>query len=231
MRSKRRFTLIELLVVIAVISMLLALSASALGSAKLKAKQMMCESNIRQVAQAGTVYSMDYNDNFLSLWDNVKGNNQADNWVYYKDFPNKGEGSYKPESGTLFPYVRSKNVFGCPMQQVKQGVDFAANSCLAESVATSSSSNIGYHAGLKLVKVVSPSRTFMFLEEGANANGSTDDAYFNAMGNNLASRHLSKGICAMVDTHVERLYSFEVYYMTEYPSVNDRPANHFETTF
>ena len=78
---KRGFTLIEILVVIAIIALLAAIIFPVLATARGKARAAVCQSNLKQLGTAMTMYIADYerypyavdpSDKYSNIWKNQK---------------------------------------------------------------------------------------------------------------------------------------------------------------
>ena len=71
MRKRRAFTLIELLVVVAIIALLLSILTPALNQVKEAGRKVVCNSNVKQLGMAYTMYAQLYGGHFVpvEIWD------------------------------------------------------------------------------------------------------------------------------------------------------------------
>lgn len=110
-RSRRGFTLIELLTVIAVIAVLAAILFPVFLTARGKAREITCVSNLRQVGAAVSMYAQDYDGIY------PYGVDPADRFTpqIWSSFPafQQAIPSIPYVHDMLQPYVRSKEIFHC----------------------------------------------------------------------------------------------------------------------
>ena len=103
---KPAFTLLELLVVIAIIALLAALLLPVLGRAHLKAKEIQCLSNTRQLTMASSIYVSD---------------NEKQPAYNAPAFP---DGNWM---GTLLDYAKGSNVRLCPLAPLRNPAPRSGN--------------------------------------------------------------------------------------------------------
>lgn len=119
-RSKQGFTLIELLVVIAVIAILAAILFPVFGSAKKRAYQATCNSNMKQIGLAMLMYIQDNNDRFPPP--QVPGPNNPSRMIgwgkYYWMFTINSYTKGKPANWDQ----PSGSFFVCPSEPVKHAL-------------------------------------------------------------------------------------------------------------
>src|SRR5579871_3515415 len=110
--ASRAFTLIELLVVIAIIAILAALLFPVFATARAKARQAVCTSNLRQIGLSIDMYMQD-NDGLYPYAVDPADKYTPQIWASAPDFmqqiPNIGL-----MHEVLQPYIKSKELFHCP---------------------------------------------------------------------------------------------------------------------
>jgi prepilin-type N-terminal cleavage/methylation domain-containing protein len=109
--GKSAFTLIELLVVIAIIGILAALLLPVLSRAKEKARRTDCLNNLKQIMVATHLY-VDDNSGHLPFPNSFNSDPIGPGWLY--NGTNNLTLPQTVESGQLWDFLKSRQVFLCP---------------------------------------------------------------------------------------------------------------------
>jgi prepilin-type N-terminal cleavage/methylation domain-containing protein len=129
---RRAFTLIELLVVITIIAILAALLFPVFAQAKIAGKTAATISNLRQLGQAAFLYAGDADDVYPLVAEGYGGIANPAGYTYYGDFSLEKNGPFDPARGSLFPYVKSAEIYRSALDpDGASRQSFAFNGCLA----------------------------------------------------------------------------------------------------
>ena len=172
-RFRKGFTLIELLVVIAIIAIRAAILFPVFASAREKARQTTCASNMKQLALAVLQYRQDFDD--LAPC--------GTNFRYGSEAPTTGQPGIG-WAGQIYPYAKSTAVYTCPDDYTAVTAPSGSTTYSVVSYAWNETiDNMGYgegQAGATVGSTVlsvdiggstlaSPSRSVMFSEvQGVN---------------------------------------------------------------
>lgn len=161
--KRHAFTLIELLVVIAIIAILAAILFPVFATAREKARQTTCASNLKQLGLAVVQYVQDYDENMPSP--------AAATTTTYSS---TGQWSCGMGwAGILYPYVKSRGVYTCPSDPTLMPNSNYAEISYAINLNTTGSSagalgipsGVGYQIPHPLVSTMTaPANTVLFCE-------------------------------------------------------------------
>ncbi len=108
--ASRGSTLIELLVVIAIIAILAAILFPVFASARERARQASCVSNLKQLSLATLMYVQDYDETYPTYASDCAGSGGC---VQYW-FARKVGTAWDKTLGLIYPYMKNHQVQKCP---------------------------------------------------------------------------------------------------------------------
>jgi prepilin-type N-terminal cleavage/methylation domain-containing protein/prepilin-type processing-associated H-X9-DG protein len=177
------FTLIELLLVVAVIAILAAMLMPTLSSAKKKAKQSNCVSNLRQLELGAQLYTQDNNGRLLDNLPLTQYPASTNCWVLgnMKE-PSEAINSSLLKRGTLFPYAGQAGLYHCPadVSQAQNQLrlrSYSMNGWFGSRIMEEFSQHTAFRTFMKdtELSVARPSALWQFADEHPNT---IDDGWF-----------------------------------------------------
>ncbi|MFA6717358.1 MAG: DUF1559 domain-containing protein [Victivallales bacterium] len=218
MKKINKFTLVELLIVIAIIAILASMLLPALNTAREKAKQSSCISNLKQVGSSLFMYADDFDGYCFPLNKiNSTGKNYwtARSYLYIKNPYLFLCPSHPTNKARLEQYKTSS---GWSLEQYNCS-DYGYNwRYIGTSYALGSNSWPNYGSPAKLARIKSPS-AIIFFAESVKIGTSTDTpewGYYMACWkkesyNSVATRHNEGGNIFYGDGHCKYRKTKEIY--------------------
>ena len=145
----RGFTLIELLVVIAIIAILAAILFPVFATARDKARQTACASNMKQLGLGMAQYIQDYDET-----------TPCGTWVW---------GNASGWAGQIYPYVKSANAYLCPNDASPQpacsyGINANLGNSWASGAPVQANGTSGCERGVQISQMAMPARSVLLFE-------------------------------------------------------------------
>jgi len=214
MKKTRGFTLIELLVVIAIIALLMGILMPALQRARKMAQSITCTSNLRSLALAWHLYAEANDDKLVGCQNDqemVGGVSRRPNWIRgsldYDSDPTNWNIETDIKTSPLWIYAgKEPKIFKCPADLAKvtdntgRTVKRVRSNSMSQvfghgewlnSAPSNRQQNV-WRTYRKLVNIVNPAKTFVFVDEHPD---SINDAAFA----NACTNAASQGAARIID--------------------------------
>ncbi|RYX82756.1 DUF1559 domain-containing protein [bacterium] len=203
---KSAFTLIEILVVIAIIAILAAILFPVFARVRENARRATCQSNLKQLGLAILQYAQDYDERLPGSTDiGGGGSGKPGGWMYWTLVSDVF--TAYPEQGTLYPYVKTPQIYVCPSDTEGQNQhnSYTINAC----IGTRTINSVHPSRPLSFFDAVGETSKWLLLTEeaggvGDGSPGTTDDSYLDP-GNPIAARHLETTNSLFLDGHVKSM--------------------------
>lgn len=211
MKTSSRFTLIELLVVIAIIAILTAILLPGLNSARAKARQATCLSNLKQVQQCLGFYTTDFDDHLPPMVDPWQSSVKYGFYhaVYYHYAKIKRDSVYGT-IGACPEFPLTKVSYGWSSKSyVFADQSFAGSPCL-HLTYTGNGTLFDMGSGhsrdsRRISQIKKPSGVFTFADSRNEKNAHTSYAYKQYMG----VPHTQGANFSFLDGHVQLLKALQ----------------------
>ena len=137
----------------------------------------------------------------------TKGNCRLGGWNFYSGFASNSL-KFDPTLGSIYPFVKSTQVYLCPDDGARTGDSYAISSCVAGITRDAAM----LKEGKSLAQFDNPAGTLLFGEEASNNNAAgigantTNDAYLSytpAAQDHVSLRHSGGTNFAFVDGHAK----------------------------
>jgi len=115
MQRRAGFTLVELLVVIGIIAVLISILLPALSKARDSAQQLVCQSNLRQIYVASSMYQNEWDGFYVAYYDKPWNSNSALSTTFTWPTPLR---NYL--KSTQAPDTKPPVIYGCPVRDIIQ---------------------------------------------------------------------------------------------------------------